>query len=219
MRGKPQNANPKYDFHFEEKEACSLEQENEAWRKTSHDPAPPPSAKPEIQGRELGLQTQAGIETPNYYQKGLVWLQKRQYREAMQSFLTYLQHQPKDAAACHQIARLYANEGQLATAQQWAEQAIEHNPFYEEAYYTLALIQRERGELEAAIPRLKKALYLKPDFILAHLSLADFYQQLGRSADATRHRDLAIRLAARLAPETVLPGSDDLLAGQLLARA
>jgi tetratricopeptide (TPR) repeat protein len=164
------------------------------------------------------LQTQPGIEIQDDYQKGLVWLQKRRYPEAMQCFLSFLEHNPDDAAAYHQIARLHANGGHLSAAQQWAERALEHNPLLEEAHYTLALIQKEQGELEAAIPRLKKALYLKPDFIMAHLSLADFYQQLGRNTDATRHRTQAIRLASRLEPDTVLPGSDDLKAGNLLAR-
>jgi tetratricopeptide (TPR) repeat protein len=125
----------------------------------------------------------------------------------------------EDAADYHQIARVHANSGRLAEARAWAERALEHNPLLEEAHYTLALIDHEQGELDCALPRLKKVLYLKPDFIMAHVCLADIYSRLGRSTEASRHRNQAIRLASSLPPDTILPGTEDLKAKQLLARA
>jgi tetratricopeptide (TPR) repeat protein len=167
---------------------------------------------------EVCLKTQPDEAMPDYYQHGLAWLQKGNYADALLCFLASLEQKPGGAPAYLQIARLHANGGRLSEAQQWAEQALDQDPLLEEAHYILALIHHEQGALEAAIPWLKKAIYLKPDFIMAHISLADIYSQSGRSIDANRHRTQAIRLASQLPPDSVLPGSDGLKAGDLLAR-
>jgi chemotaxis protein methyltransferase CheR len=181
--------------------------------------APPPEQKRMIQEKQSGWQTQMSAALPDPYQEGLAWMQKKQYAEALRCFLFHLEQHPGDAAAYHQVARLHANGGRLPEAQQWAERALARDPLLAEAHYTLALINHEQGGLEAAISRLKKVLFLQPDFIMAHISLADIYRQSGRSADANRHRTQAIRLASRLAPDAALPGADDLNAGHLLTRA
>jgi chemotaxis protein methyltransferase CheR len=80
----------------------------------------------------------------------------------------------------------------------------------------MALIYQESGELDEAVARFKKVLYLDPDFILAHFSLTNLFQKRGMINDAARHRNQVIRLATQLSPEFILPGSDDLTAGQLL---
>ena len=96
------------------------------------------------------------------------------------------------------------------------QKALELDPLLAEVHYALALIYQEEGGAEQALVHLKKALYLKQDFILAHFSLSNIYQQAGQPREAARHRAHAARLASSLPTQTSLPGSEDLTAGQLI---
>ena len=107
----------------------------------------------------------------------------------------------------------------MEAARSFCEQAIEINPLKAEVYYTLGLIHQETGDNKGAIERLKRSLFLEPDFALAHVSMAMLYRQLNQNEKSERHRRQAIDLAAALAPETVLPGTDDLTARTLLTMA
>ena len=136
--------------------------------------------------------------------------------DARRCFEACLSREPNHSAACQQLARLEANAGRLADARRWVEKALEQEPLQSESHYLLALIQQEQGEMEAATVRFKKVIYLYPDFILAHVHLGDLYQKQGQAADAARHRAQALRLVGRLPTDAILPGSDDLTAGQTL---
>jgi chemotaxis protein methyltransferase CheR len=150
------------------------------------------------------------------YQEGLALLGQGRYEEAMTYLLDCITRDPDLALAYYQMARVHANRGQLEEARSWCQQAIERDPLLTEAHYILALIHQEEGTLDEAIGRLKKTLYLDSDFVLARFSLANLYQQMGCQGEAARHRAQAIRLAAKMPPDGVLPGSDDLTAGRLL---
>ena len=134
--------------------------------------------------------------------------------EARRWFEACLAQQPEHGAACRQLARLEANAGRLTEARRWAEQALQQEPLHGESHYLLALIAQEQGEIAEALARFKKVLYLEPDFVLAHIHLGDLYRKQGLIAAAARHRALALRLCERLPADAVLPGSDDLTAGQ-----
>jgi chemotaxis protein methyltransferase CheR len=155
-------------------------------------------------------------EPADPYLTGLALLEQRCYEEARPYFLACLEQKPTFALTYHQLARLHANTGHLPAARQWAEQALEHDPLLVETHYILALINQESGFLDQAITRLKKTLYLAPDHLLAHFNLVSLYQRLNRPELAARHRSQAIRLAAGLPPDQLLPDADGLTAGRLL---
>jgi chemotaxis protein methyltransferase CheR len=117
------------------------------------------------------------------------------------------------------MARLEADAGRFNEARKWGEKALDHDPLRSEIHYTLALVHETHGELQEAIHRLKKVIYLDPNFILAHFGLFHLYERTGNLIEAERHRTLAVHLASKLSPDAVLPGSDDLTAGQLLNMA
>lgn len=149
-------------------------------------------------------------------QEGVSLLEQGRYEEATARFQACLKGDPDFALAHYQMARAHANQGQLEEARSWCQQAIERDPLLTEAYYTLALIRQEEGELVEAIAQLKKTLYLDPGFVLAHFTLANLYQEAGRSEQAARHRTQTVRLAAKMPPDDVVPGSDGLAVGRLL---
>jgi chemotaxis protein methyltransferase CheR len=152
-------------------------------------------------------------------QQGEALMRQHRYDEARQCFLVCLERNSSSPAAKQRMAWLEANAGRLDEARTWALQALEHDPLLSEVHYTLALIHEVQGELQEAVNRLKKVIYLDPNFVLAHFGLFHLYQRTGNPMQAERHRTLAVHLASKLSHDTVLPGSDDLTAGQLLAMA
>jgi chemotaxis protein methyltransferase CheR len=172
-----------------------------------HFPSPPLN-------QELGA-----AEWVALYHQGEAFMKQHCFDEARQCFLTCLAKGANSITAKHRMACLEANAGRLKEARKWAEQALHHDPLRSEVHYTLALIHEVQGELQEAINRLKKVIYLDPDFILAHFGLFHLYQRTGNPIKAERHRILTIHLASKLSPDTVLLGSDDLTAGQLLTMA
>jgi len=194
-------------------------------------PAAAPAAQIAEQSRDVAAEptpaapqtaaAQSGRENPrNLYHEALALMAQGAYREAVVRLHDCALRDPDSASACyHQMARAHANEGRLEEARSWALKASEGDPLFAEAHYVLSLIHQELGAVDEAVAALRKALCLAPDLILAHVGLADLYRRLGSAERAARHRAHAVRLAARMAPDEVVPHSEGLTAGQLLKTA
>ena len=120
-----------------------------------------------------------------------------------------------DSATLCRAARDCANQGRLAEALEWCEKAIAAEKLDPARHYLLATIRQERGEAEAAAEALKRALYLDPDFALAHFALGNLRLSQGRRREAERHFDNTLALLCARPHEEVLPESDGLTAGRL----
>jgi len=152
--------------------------------------------------------------------EGLSLMAEGRYEEAIERFLVSIAQDPGSASvrSC-EIAEAFANEGRLEVARTWCRRAIGHDPLLAEAYYILSIVDQEEGLMNEAVTQLKKTLYLEPGSALAHFSLANVYRETNRGREAARHRLQAIRLASKLPPDHVLPGSEGITAGRLLAMA
>ncbi|MCM2358336.1 MAG: chemotaxis protein CheR [Geobacteraceae bacterium] len=122
---------------------------------------------------------------------------------------------PSFGKAAVLLARLLANQGNLATALDWLEKAIAASKLDPEARYLQAMIFQEQGATDAAVAALKRTLYLDQHFVLAHFALANLSLQRGRAKEAARHLENAAALLAGYGPEDMLPGSDGMSARRL----
>jgi chemotaxis protein methyltransferase CheR len=113
-------------------------------------------------------------------------------------------------------ARACADQGRLAEALEWCEQAIAVDKLNPAHYYLLATIEQERGQSEAAERSLGRALYLEPDFALAHFALGNLCLSGGRQREARRHFGNALTLLRACPADALLPESDGLSAGRLV---
>jgi len=113
-------------------------------------------------------------------------------------------------------ARACADEGRLAEASAWCEKAIATDKLNPAHYYLLATIEQERGQSEAAERSLGRALYLEPDFALAHFALGNLCLSGGRQREARRHFGNALTLLRACPADALLPESDGLSAGRLV---
>jgi chemotaxis protein methyltransferase CheR len=122
---------------------------------------------------------------------------------------------PAESNQLSRAARDCANRGQLGEAAEWCRQAIaadKLNPTYQ---YLLAVIRQEQGEGDDAAQSLMRALYLDPDFVLAHYALGNLCRSKGRHIEAQRHFDNALASLRTHPLDEILPESDGLTAGRL----
>jgi chemotaxis protein methyltransferase CheR len=114
------------------------------------------------------------------------------------------------------LTRALANQGRLTEALAWSEHWIAADKLDPAAHYLRAIVLQETGELEAARRCLGRAVYLQPDFALAHFALANLSRSDSRQAEAHKHfRNAAYALRA-CTPDETLPESDGLTARRLL---
>lgn len=113
------------------------------------------------------------------------------------------------------MAHFCANQGRLAEAIGWCEKAIAADKLDPATHYLLATILQEQGENELAVRSLLRALYLDPDFVLAHFSLGNLRLSQGRQREARRHFDNAQTLLDTHTQDEILPESEGLTAGRL----
>lgn len=112
-------------------------------------------------------------------------------------------------------ARDCANHGRHDEALAWCEKAIAGDKFNPSLHYLHATIRQELGQNDAAAQALRRALYLDPDFLLAHFALGSLRLMQGACAEADRHFSTALMLLRGHAQDAIFPGSEGLTAGQL----
>lgn len=112
-------------------------------------------------------------------------------------------------------ARVCADEGRLAEAIAWCEQAIAADKLNPAHHYLLAAICQERGERDAAERALGRALFLEPEFALAHFALGNLCMGAGRQREARRHFANALTVLNAYPSDALLPESEGLTASRL----
>lgn len=113
------------------------------------------------------------------------------------------------------LARAYANQGKLAEAKEWCENAITADKTNQGYYYLLATIIQEQGLVEDAKTALKRALYLDQDFVLAHFVLGNLTRQEGNLKEADKHFQNVLLLLQNYGQVDILPESEGITAGRL----
>lgn len=114
------------------------------------------------------------------------------------------------------LARRCADQGRLIEARRWCEAAIASDRMHPQNYYLQATILREMGEFAAAEKALMKALYIDPDFSLAHFALGNIKLAEGRNVEAERHFSNALSLLRALPRDEIIPESGGVAAGRLV---
>jgi chemotaxis protein methyltransferase CheR len=113
------------------------------------------------------------------------------------------------------LTRALANQGKLIDALAWSKRWIGADRLDSAAYYLHAVVLQELGEFESARRSLQRAVYLHPDFVLAHFALGNLARSGGRIEAAKKHFENAQRLLRGSPPGESLPESDGMTAGRL----
>jgi chemotaxis protein methyltransferase CheR len=116
------------------------------------------------------------------------------------------------------LARRQADAGQLPLARATVEHALVVQAKLDAgAHHLHAVILEELGLVAEARAALQRALYLEPDFVLAHHVLGQLALRQGLAAQAQRHFGHVLALLDGLPADAALPRSDGLSAGHLRA--
>ncbi|MCF8042610.1 MAG: hypothetical protein K9K65_09995 [Desulfarculaceae bacterium] len=189
-------------------EACPAAKEPEPIAPEIKTPPPRPAAPPVLRppltaGPDVLSQARRMMETDRYQSARCLLEQAKGNRRGTSNLWL-------------KGARRLANLGKLAEASYWCEKSLEAEPLSAEGHHCRALIALEEGNPLLAGDHLRKALYLEPNHLAAHFSLATLYRRMGESQKALLHGRQAIRLASSLPPEQSVPEADGLAAGRIV---
>lgn len=137
------------------------------------------------------------------------------YQEATEILQAMLIQDPGNNEAMIRLARTEANQGRLVEALVWCKKAIAADKLSPASHYLLAIILQERGQVEEAVTSLKRALYLRPDFALAHFALGNLFRRQEKARDSERHFHNALAILSKYAQDECPPESEGMTAGRL----
>lgn len=137
------------------------------------------------------------------------------YAEAADTLVASLGRHAPDPQAFSLLTRALANQGKLSDAMAWCDRWIAADKLDPAGHYLRAVVLLERGESEQARVSLQRALYLHPDFVLAHFALGNLARSRGKTGEADKHFANALHLLRSYQPDEFLQESDGLTAGRL----
>jgi chemotaxis protein methyltransferase CheR len=137
------------------------------------------------------------------------------YGEAADTLLASFARHTSEPGAFSLLARALANQGRLADALGWCDRWIAADKMAAAGHYLRAVVLLEHGHPDDARGSLQRALYLEPNFVLAHFALGSLARSRDKHDQADKHFANTLDLLGRLQPHDVLPESDGLTAGRL----
>lgn len=117
-----------------------------------------------------------------------------------------------------QSAWVDANAGRHARALQTCRRLVEREPTQAEAHLLIGLVALELGRNHEARAALRKAIYLEPDSIAAHVHLEALQRQSAEPLAARRTRARLRQLLSHLPPDSPVPLLGDTRVLDLQAR-
>ncbi len=121
-------------------------------------------------------------------------------------------HTPKTLAL---LTKAYADTGNFDSALHWCNELVAADKLEAKHYFLLATILQEKNSPAEALEALRRALFLDPSFILAHVSTANALRGVGRRKEARKHFDNALALLEKLPYDVEVAESGGLPAGRL----
>ena len=117
-----------------------------------------------------------------------------QIQEALDTAGALIKDYPNEAILYNISGACYASLGQMDTAVNRYEKALDIKPDYADAHNNLAITLQGLDQLDAAVECYKKALAIKPDYAEAHYNLGDTLHKLGQLDASVRSYEKAIAI-------------------------
>ncbi|MDT8387415.1 MAG: tetratricopeptide repeat protein [Thiogranum sp.] len=99
--------------------------------------------------------------------------QHQRHAEAQAGYRRILQLVPAHFDVLHLLGQSLIEAGQPHDAIEWLRKAVAANPASTDACFDLGLAQRKAGQSDQAVQSFHRVLELQPDYLKAHLSLAE----------------------------------------------
>jgi chemotaxis protein methyltransferase CheR len=111
--------------------------------------------------------------------------------------------------------RCHANQGHGQRASEWSQRLIGHAPDRAAYRFLDALLCQERGDDRRAAARFREAIYLEPEFLLAHFALGNLARGAGRADESQRHFRNVLDLLGPMDDESLVDHCEGMTAGRL----
>ena len=175
-----------------------------------------PDVQPTQSSRIRSDLVSAGVQdVSDPYKEAAKLHEDGRYAEAVEKLRKALSSGPTKPMELRLLAHSLANQGKLSEALDCCEHWIAGDKFNSFSHYFRAVILQEQGDMEQAIQSLRRAIYLDPDFVLAHFALSNIARGRGHVHEADMQIKITRQLLASYKPEDVLPESEGVTAGQL----
>jgi protein O-GlcNAc transferase len=149
--------------------------------------------KKETQGIEAGDEMQAN----QLLERAIDAHMRGALEDAKRLYEGVLELDPRNEAACGNLAIVAVQSGALEEAERLFCQAIADRPHHAEAHYNLGAFLQRQDRLEEAMATLRRAVKLKPDYAAAWFNLGNALKQSRRLDEALA----AYRQALRVQPK------------------
>lgn len=206
-----------------EEEQCEASPESatkDMWQGHSYEAKPPESLRPINPPALTSFKGRASpsheAPVPLSFEAALAHFQAGRYVSATDMLLALAEPAKKQAEIFGLLARSLGNQGRLTEALEWCDLWIASDKMNRASHYLRAMVLMESGDHVQARVSFRKALYLDPDFVLAHFAMGHLALGAHRHRDAARHFSQATRLLRELPHDQLLPESDGLTAGRLM---
>jgi chemotaxis protein methyltransferase CheR len=123
---------------------------------------------------------------------------------------------PLASAELGRSAHELADQGRLSEALDCCDRWIAADRLDSAAHYLRAMILQERGELNDAAGALRTAIYLDPNYVLAHFALANLERRRRNTEAAAVHLRNARKLLRGYRPDELIPEFEGVTAGRFV---
>ncbi|NVO02216.1 MAG: hypothetical protein HXX09_05890 [Bacteroidetes bacterium] len=113
------------------------------------------------------------------------------------------------------LARSYANIGKHQEAEIFSEKALQIDKTNIAYRVFNATILHECGKINLALSSYKKVLYLDPDFVIAHFSIATILKSMEKRNECQKHFNKSLELLQNYSDDEILEASEGLTAGRI----
>jgi chemotaxis protein methyltransferase CheR len=103
-----------------------------------------------------------------------------------------------------------ANKEDWTGALEWLEAAEVTHKLRPEVHYLRGIVEMQQGEIEKALASLRRAIYCKHEFVLAHFTIGEIFEKVGQAKKAASHWKQAQQILAELPPDQPIESSDSL---------
>ncbi len=156
-----------------------------------------------------------GTISDTNYSEALNLYEKGAYRDAADRLLADAGAGNTSVESLLLLARTFANLGDLEQALKWCQKSLAADKLNPSAHYLQATILQEEGATADATMSLTRALYLDPDFAMAHFALGKMAQRAEKFKDAKKHFQRALSCLQSYSREDIVPESGGITAGRL----
>jgi chemotaxis protein methyltransferase CheR len=157
---------------------------------------------------------QPGPSAADSHARAAAFYEQGNYEQAVHELEESLSEHPGESAALGLMTRCLANQGRLVEANACCGRWIEADKLNPAVHYLRAVILQEQSAIEPAVESLRKALYLDPNFALAHFAMGNIARHRGNAPEGDKHLNTALRLLRGYSPDFVVPESDGITAGR-----